>query len=134
MARQTTLFTVEEDNRDAGKTFLITEMAAAQAESWAMRALLALMAGDVDLPRIDPALGMVGMAEVGIKALAKLNWEVAEPLLDEMWTCIEFVPDAKKPHVKRPLIDSDIEEVKTRLRLRLEVLKLHLDFLKAVAP
>ena len=74
------------------------------------------------------------MAEVGIKALAGLKWEVAEPLLQEMWDCVQIMPDPTKPHVVRKLIEEDIEEIATRVKLRAEVWKLHTGFLKAVAP
>lgn len=134
MARATTKYTVTDKGRDVGKIFVITEMPASRAESWAVRAILALMAGGVDLPEGFDRMGMAGMAEVGIKALSGLKWEVAEPLLAEMWECVQIQPDATKGHLVRPLIEEDIEEVATRIKLRAEVWKLHTGFLKAVAP
>lgn len=134
MARQTANYTVTDDGRDRGKVFVITEMPASKAESWAMRALLALMAGGVEVPDGFERMGMAGMAEVGLRALTGLKWEVAEPLLAEMWGCVQIMPDPSKPHVVRALIEEDIEEVVTRIKLRAEVWKLHTDFLKAVAP
>lgn len=134
MARATANYTVTDDNRDRGKVFVITELPASKAEAWAMRAILALMAGGVELPENFERLGMAGMAEVGIKALSGLKWEVAEPLLNEMWECVQIMPDPSKPHVVRPLIEQDIEEIATRIKLRAEVWKLHTDFFKAVAP
>ena len=50
MARTTANYTVTEEGRDQGKVFVRTEMPASRAESWAMRALLALMAGGVEVP------------------------------------------------------------------------------------
>ena len=50
MARRTLIYTVKTENRDNGKKFVITEMSASRGEAWAMRALLALMAGGVNLP------------------------------------------------------------------------------------
>lgn len=132
MARKTTNFVVKTEGRDKGKTFVLTEMSAAAAEQWAMRALLALMAGGVQFPEGFERMGMAGLAEVGIRALASLKWEVAKPLLDEMLTCVQVMPDPSKPHVVRGLIEEDVEEVQTRLELRAEVWKLHTDFLKAV--
>lgn len=134
MARQTANYTVTDDGRDRGKVFVITEMPASKAESWAMRALLALMAGGVEVPDGFERMGMAGMAEVGLRALTGLKWEVAEPLLAEMWECVQIMPDPSKPHVVRGLIEEDIEEVVTRIKLRAEVWKLHTGFLKAVAP
>lgn len=132
MARKTAQYTVTDNNRDNGKTFLITEMPAAQAEAWAMRAILALMEGKVDLPEGFELSGMAGIAQIGIKALAGLRWEVAEPLLDEMFKCVQAMPNPANPQLVRNLIAEDIEEVSTRMKLRLEVWKLHTAFLQTV--
>lgn len=131
MARQTTTYTVTDEGRDNGKTFLLTEMPSSQAEAWAIRTLLALAKSGVDIPDSEN-LSLAKMAEVGFKAISGLNWDVAKPLLDEMFSCIRIIPDISKPHVVRDLIEQDIEEVKTRMMLRIEVWKLHTDFLKAV--
>lgn len=134
MARNTANYTVQDEGRDQGKVFVLTELPASRAESWAMRALLALMASGVEVPEGFEHMGMAGMAEVGLRALSGLKWEVAEPLLAEMWDCIQFMPDPSKPHIVRKLFDEDIEEITTRVKLRAEVWKLHTGFLKAVAP
>lgn len=134
MARSIVNYTVTDDNRDKGKTFVLTEMSASKAESWAMRAILALMEGGVDLPAGFERAGLAGIAEIGLRALSHLRWEVAEPLLAEMWDCVQYMPDPSKSHVVRDLIESDIEEVMTRIKIRAEIWKLHTDFLKAVAP
>jgi hypothetical protein len=140
MGRKTATYSVTEKNRDEGKTFLITEMSAAQGESWAMRTLMALMSSNVDIPPNYQKLGMAALATMGFKALSGLKWETAEPLLQEMMDCVKFIPDARKPSLIRPLLEShdpdnaDIEEVSTRVNLRLEVWKLHTDFLLAVLP
>ena len=93
MARNTLNYTVTDEGRDKGKTFVLTEMPASRAEAWAMRAILALLANNVELPDGFERLGMAGMAEVGIKALSGLKWDVAEPLLSEMWDCVQIMPD-----------------------------------------
>lgn len=128
MARNTITYTVTDDNRDNGKTFQITEMSAAQAEAWAMRAILALMDGKVELPEGAELEGMAGIAKLGIKALAGLRWEVAEPLMKEMFDCIQIIPDPSRPQIVRPLIEQDIEEIMTRVKLRGEVWALHTGF------
>jgi hypothetical protein len=129
--RQTALYTVTDENRDKGKIFVLTEMSASQAESWAIRAGLALAKSGVELPAGFETMGMAGMAEIGIKALAGLHYELAEPLLAEMFACVQTQPDPQNPQVKRALVETDIEEVSTRLKLRAEVWKLHTGFLKA---
>ena len=47
--------------------------------------------------------------------------------------CVQAVPDPANQSVKRNLIDDDTEEVITRLKLRSEVFKLHVDFFTATA-
>lgn len=136
MARKTINITITDENRDKGKIFILTEMSASRAEAWAMRAGLALFHANVELPPgFDPRrLSFASMAEIGLQILSGLSWEDAEPLLDEMWSCVQIQPDARKPQVVRNLIEDDVEEIGTRLKLRSEVWKLHTDFLSAVFP
>ena len=129
--RKTSTVVIDEEGRDRGKRFVITEMSAAQAEAWAIRALLAMAAGGIELPDGYEQTGMAGLAEVGLRAITKLKWADAEPLLAEMMDCVQIAPDPRHPGTVRPLIDEDIEEIATRLKLRTEVFKLHTGFLKA---
>ena len=131
MARRTLIYTVKAENRDSGKKFVITEMSASRGEAWAMRALLALMAGGVNLPDGFERMGMSALAEVGIRALSNLRWEISRPLLEEMMECVKIQPDPQRPDLIRDLIEQDIEEIQTRIELRVEVFKLHADFFKA---
>lgn len=130
MARKTKTLRIPADppSRDAGKTFLITEMPAAHCEKWAMRALMAVANSGLDIPPDVMRMGMGALVAVGFKGLLTMAFAEAEPLLDEMMACVEFVPDPKNPSVVRPVDDEDIEEVKTRLLLRSEVFELHTDF------
>jgi hypothetical protein len=123
-------------DRDEGKVFVLTEMPASRAEAWAMRAGLALFHANVELPSgFDPRrLSFASMAEIGLQVLSGLKWEDAEPLMDEMWSCVQIQPDPTQPLVVRNLLEEDIEEISTRLKLRAEVWKLHTDFLGAVFP
>ena len=131
MARKTKYFTIDGEGRDNGKMFLLTEMPALQAESWSMRLILAMIKGGIELPEGFEHMGMAGVAQVGIKALGGLEWEVAEPLLNEMMTCVKIVPTPDKPDVVRKLIADDIEEVQTLLKIRMEIFRLHTDFFAA---
>lgn len=128
MARKTETFTIADEGRDKGKSFLLTEWPASKAEAWAIRAVLALGAANVEIP--DGALsgGMAALTEIGLKKLFALPYKEAGPLLDELMECVQVVPDSKRPQVKRSVIENDIEEVRTRLSLKWQVLKLHLDF------
>lgn len=119
-----------QDGRDAGRVFQVTEMPAAQAEKFAFRLLLALANTGVDIGDVMASDGFAGIAAAGIGALGSLPYETLEPMLDEMFGCVKFVPSANAP--ARPLADGDIEEIKTRFMLRSEILKLHMgDFTSA---
>lgn len=124
MARKETTF-IAEAGRDKGKQFLITEMSASQAEAWAIKVILAVGNAGIEIPENLASQGMSGLMEVGYMSLLKIPYESAKPLLDEMMTCVQFSPS---PTIKRPLIEDDIEEVKTRLALRKAIWSLHMDF------
>lgn len=128
MARKSATITIDLPGRDIGKVFLLTEMSAMKAEKWAARALLVLARSNMQIPEGITSAGMAGIAVIGIHALAGVEFAQAEPLLDEMLQCVEFIPDAARPMVKRHLMEDDIEEVRTYVRLREEVLSLHVGF------
>src|SRR5690242_21778037 len=48
--RKTLRYTVAEEGRDKGKTYLLTEMSASQAEMWAARAFLAMANNGIEIP------------------------------------------------------------------------------------
>ena len=124
MARKETTF-IADAGRDKGKQFLITEMSASQAESWAIKVILAVGNAGIEIPDDLSSQGMSGLMAVGYMSLLKIPFEAAKPLLDEMMTCVQYAPS---PNVKRPLIEDDIEEVQTRLALRKAIWNLHMDF------
>jgi hypothetical protein len=122
-------------NRDNGKTFLINEMSAAQAEAWGLNALTLVAQSGINLPEGISSYGMAGMALLGLDSLMKVDFVRAKPLLDEMMGCVQFVPDPAKP-IPRQIDEAsgtDIEEVSTRLLLRDEVFELHTGFSAAAA-
>lgn len=117
--------------RDAGKTFVITEMPAARAEKWAWRLILALKGTSAQIPESLAELGMVAVAIRGVNSFlaSDVDFGKLEPLLDEMLGCISVVRDPSAPHVVTALIpDADIMEIKTIGWLRSEVLRLHTNF------
>lgn len=131
MARKVLDYRIDSEGRDHGKLFRITEMPASQAEKWAIRALMALGVSGVDVPdnvRESGAAGLVSMLHTFLESAARMPFDVVEPLLDEMMGCIEFIPDENNKGMTRRLVESDIEEVATRFRLRMATLKLHADF------
>lgn len=119
---------VEDANRDSGKRFRITEMPSSQGEAWAMRVLMAMRLADVQLPPELEQRGLMGLAEYALKAFTTIQWEDAQPLLAELMTCVQFLPKQGDDSVVRNLVEDDIEEVKTRFKIRKEVISLHVDF------
>lgn len=128
--RKTALITVDADGRDKGKTFKLTEMSATAAEDWAARVINGMARSGVDIPEDIANAGLAGVAAVGIRALIGMSFTEARPLLNEMFYCVQIIPDPARPNVARALIEDDIEEIATRIQLRKEVLALHLDFSK----
>jgi hypothetical protein len=131
MSRKSITLTISEEGRDKGKVFQITEMPASKAEKWALRALLALAKSGVEIPEDVMDSGVAALLEIGIKALLRVNFVDAEPLLDELFDCVKFVPSQD---ITRILVEDDTEEIATRIKLRKEVIVLHMSFFTNVAP
>jgi hypothetical protein len=127
MSRRTKDFKVEASGRDQGKIFRLTEMSAFATEVWAAKALLALLNAGVDIPDNVKDAGLAGLASIALSALGKMPAESLIPLMEEMMTCVQAVPDPRNP-LPRPLFPDDIEEVMTLLKIRKELLELHLGF------
>lgn len=114
---------IEKANRDSGKVFIITEMSAHQAHRWATRAIFAVMNSGVELPDNAASLGMAGLAVMGMGALSGVPYAVAEPLLDELLTCVQIKQDI----TTRALVPEDIEEAVTIFDLQRQVLTMHIE-------
>lgn len=141
MPRIQRVVTITDQGRDKGKQFLLTEMPADQGEWWAARALSVMGNAGV---KVGAAEGMSGMAAVeasqgaatalfamGLKLFPGVDMDALKPLMDELMACVQYKPpgDARLPVQELhsgPL--GQIEEITTRLRLRSELLELHLGF------
>jgi hypothetical protein len=133
--RKTLKVTIKD--RGEAKRYFITEMSGTEAEDWALELFFAMANAGVDIPEFDnmdelQKLGFAGIAQIGLRALGKIPYEKAKPLLDRMMKCVQFMPNPENDDVVRALVESDIEDVLTRLKLRKEVFNLHTDFLQAV--
>lgn len=136
MARKETWVVIEtddEENRDRNKVFYVREMGAFQGDRWAKRALLALSKVNVNLAELGDIenLGWQGVAALGMQFIGSLKWEDAEPLLAELMSCVEFVPDPAKKHQHREIGRGgadDIEEISTISKLQMEAFNLHANF------
>lgn len=133
MGRRTLTVKIETgdaSNRDEGKTFVLTEMSADAAERWATRALFILANGGVELPDDIGNASLAMLATVGLRALGRVPYEAAKPLLDDMLPCIKIQPP--NPAIPpMPLLVGDacqIEEVGTLVMLRGKLLELHTGF------
>lgn len=126
----------ENPNRDFNRRYRVNEMSADKAERWAIRLLLALANAAAKMPEEQVMSGLNGLNVTipqllvqGIRSLAGMRFEDAEPLLADMMSCVEFIPPGMEQGV--PIASGDasqIEEVSTRMTLRYEVLQLHLGF------
>ena len=127
--RNTVDITIEAEGRDKGKKFRLTEMPASNGEDWAMRAFFGLASSGVEIPNLELVreMGMAGIATIGLKALGGLTPEIARPLMDEMWQCVQIIPSSG---IARKPTEDDIDESPTRVRLRKEVFELHTGFFR----
>lgn len=116
--------------RDKGRKFLLTEMPASAAEKWAVRAFLALGRSGIEIPDEVRAGGMAAFAAIGFQLLGRVDFAEAEWLMDELMKCVQIVlpPEHGNTPVTRRLIEDDIDEVRTRVRLKMEVFTLHTGF------
>lgn len=124
--------------RDNGKTFVLTEMSAFQAEEWATRLVFALANAGVEVPENFREASMESLARLGYEALGRLKYADAKPLLADMLECVAFAPDAANV-APMPITSaagaSQVEDARTIVALRLKVFELHTGFsLPALPP
>jgi hypothetical protein len=125
--RKERFITISTEGRDKGKTYCIQEMPASQAEWWAIRAFQAVTRAGIDIPENIKNSGMAGIAVMGLRAFAQLPPMDLKDLMDEMFECVTVVRD-NNPNLRMRPVESDIEEVETRLFLRGEIFELHTGF------
>lgn len=124
-----------------GKTFLVSQMSLIQGDRWANRVALALLKSGVDISTIAKKaskkkggdffgmIDMVGVINMALKALGGVDDDVAQGLLDELIPLIKVkLPDGSTRGV---ILESDISDIGTLWKLRIEAIKVNLDFLLA---
>jgi hypothetical protein len=128
--RKEKVVTITMEGRDKDKQFLLTEMPADQAERWAIRA--AVLISHTDMGEFIPpnmlSAGWAALAYGALQALHRIEFDELKPLLDEMMTCVQALPEPSNHLIRTPLIDNSIEEVSTRFFLRAELFNLHAGF------
>ena len=133
MARRNEYFTVDKECRDFGKTFCITEMTAFNAESFAIRAGLAILKNNPALPTdltekiANKTISFEDIAVLGLGLFSGVAYHDLKPLLDDLMDCVQIIVD-KKSMIMRELEDEDIEELSTIIELRKRALGLHINF------
>lgn len=131
MARKEIPFIVEEEGRDKGKEFLITEMSAWDADSLAQDIFRAM--GDSNYSSIPAdviAMGCAGLATVGLSVISASSPEVARQLRDRLMSTVEIIITNDGQRQQRKVNGSlDFEEVWTIRSLLDKVFQVNFDFL-----
>ena len=118
-------------DREQKLTFRIREMTATRLESWMIRALLLLASSGGAAPGgTDLKSAGAFLAEHGLSALGSVDYDKAQPLLDELLGCCSRVVENVEERCAPETVDSYILDVQTLLKLRMEAIKLNLGFLK----
>ena len=141
MARKTKTITIDNENsRDHGKSYQITEMAVLDIDEWAIRVGCAMARGGVNVKDLDLsggiALGTVGgildLVNLGIRGFGNMLPSEVVQLLNELVSrCVKVVTSSGTVRTLDINNASDVEEWRTTLwRLRTEAFQLHVDFFK----
>ena len=128
--------TVTLNDRGNELTFRIREMPATKVERWIIKLAGALsatgvfsadVADGVDAQKaIADFLLKGGLSKLG--AVTKDYDEVIQPLIDELYACVEQKVGNAYFALTPDVIDAKIEDVRTLFNLQKEIVKLHLDF------
>lgn len=120
-------------------TFVISKMPLIQGDRWANRVALALcrggvdvsgfLGGSTDLSDIKGMIDIVGITNTALKALGGIDDAEAQSLLDELLNYIKVkLSDGSTRSI---VIESDVKDIQTLWKLRIEAIKINLDFLMA---
>lgn len=117
-------------DRNGELDFKIREMSAVKLESWVMRAILLLASAGSDIPANKGIEGAATyLANHGLEALGKIDFDKAKPLLDEMLEACAFrIVDRLEEAVTPQTAEAYIGDIKTLFTLRKECLAINLNF------
>lgn len=131
MSRKEIPFIVEEEGRDKGKEFIITEMSAWDADTLAQDIFRAM--GDSNYSQIPAdviAMGCAGLATVGLSVISASSPDVARQLRDSLMSTVDIVITHEGARQQRKVKgELDFEEVSTIRTLLDKVFKVNFDFL-----
>ena len=109
-------------------------------DTWANRVALALFKSGVDISGLIPMdesgkpvfrgmIDMVGIVNVALKALGGVDEDVAQALLKQVLTNVKIrLPNGTE---RSAIMETDITDIGTLWKLRIEAIKVNLDFLTA---
>lgn len=133
MGRRTETITIEDEGRDKGKVFVITEMSAMAGERWAGRITELVLASGVEVPEdiskesiTEDAAGLAQLVAIGVPLLKAMH----DPEIDKAtWECVKYQHNPQHP--PQALMQDDacqIEEISTVTHLRMAVFSMHTGF------
>ncbi|ATM86683.1 MULTISPECIES: hypothetical protein [Yersinia] len=134
MSRKQITYTVEDEGRDKGKEFIITEMSAWDAEELSEEIYRAMGHGEFNsLPADVVAMGVAGLATVGVSVLAAAPASVSRPISDRILSTVEIVITNEGKDITRSIKPIDFEEISTIRTLKDKVFELNFGFLSLAA-
>lgn len=134
MSRKQITYIVEDEGRDKGKEFIITEMSAWDAEELSEEIYRAMGHGEFNsLPADVVAMGVAGLATVGISVLAAAPASVSRPISDRILSTVEIVITNEGKDITRSIKPIDFEEISTIRALKDKVFELNFGFLSLAA-
>ncbi|MFP1862253.1 hypothetical protein [Lonsdalea quercina] len=134
MSRKQITYIVEDEGRDKGKEFLITEMSAWDAEELAEEIYRAMGQGEFNsLPADVVAMGSAGLATVGMSVLSAAPARTSRPIADKLLSTAEIVITHEGKETRRKVKPIDFEEVATIRALKDKVFELNFGFLALAA-
>lgn len=123
-------FVIEDENRDKGKEFVITEMSAWDADELAQDIFRAM--GDSDFSAIPAdviSMGCAGLATVGLSVLSAASPDISRNLRDRLLDTVEIVITHNGSTQTRKVKSIDFEEVSTIRQLMDKVFQVNFNFL-----
>lgn len=127
-------YIVEDNNRDHGKEFIITEMSAWDADEMAQDLFRSM--GESNFTGVPPdviAMGCAGLATLGMNVLSVAPPDVSRNLRDRLIATVEVVIRHDGGQQTRKVIPEDFEEVETIRKLLDRVFEVNFSFLSIAA-
>jgi len=121
---------VDDNNRDNGKEFVITEMSAWDAEELAEDIMRCMSQGGYfDIQPEVIQMGVAGLATIGLSVIASADRETARMLGQRLLESVDMVITHDGKQSRRKVKDIDFEEVSTIRQIKDKVMHLNFDFL-----